>query len=190
MENAITMVERVAQERGMDSKAYLETLAAGPLSGMNREQAHVALGDIHRTGLCPLSDELLFLKKGGKYTTTIRYGGMTRLMRRKGITHVDVTYVTHEDGDVECRAVLGKTNEDGVVESFCRPEFLSECKQGNQVWEKYPRKMLGHRAVMQSARLACDINLPSADEYLEAGFVSPDKPQADGGGFKILGGAE
>lgn len=190
MSSVFTMVERVAQERGMAPKEYLEALAAGPFSGMSKDQMRVCCGDIHRTGLDPLSDELLFLKKGGKWTTTIRYGGMTRLMRRKGITHVDVTYVNHEDGDIECRAVLGKTNEDGTVESFCRPEFLSECKQGNEVWKKYPRKMLGHRAVMQSARLACDINLPSAEEYLDAGFVSPGKPQADGGGFKILGGAE
>ena len=185
--DAHKMVERVASERGMQTKEYLEALANGPLSGLDRQQFTVALGDIFRTGQDPLSEEILFLKKGGKVTTTERYGGTTKRMRREGITQVDVSYETLEDGDVACKATLGRIREDGQVETFSRTEFLSECRQNTGPWKQYPKKMLGHRAIMQAARLACSVNLPSAEEYMEAGF---EKADGAGDGLKILGGAE
>ena len=190
MSEAHKMIERVAAERGIDTQDYIDALVSGPLTGMTKTEMMVAFGDIHRTGLDPLSEEILFLKKGGKVTASIRYSGMTKLMRRAGITQVDVTYTDLEGGDIECRAVLGKTGEDGVTESFCRPEYLSECRQNTGPWKQYPRKMLGHRAVMQTARLACDINLPSADEYLEVGYKKQEEPdeEKEDDGFRIIGG--
>ena len=179
-------VEKVAGERGASSQEYLETLAAGPLAGFDRETFNRCLGDIYRTGLDPLSNELLFLKKGGKVTATEMYAGTTKRMRRDGITQVDVVYETLEDGDIACKAILGRVREDGHIETFSRTEYLSECQQQTGPWKQYPRKMLGHRAIMQTARLACSVNLPSAEEYLEAGFEKPN----GGEGLRILGGAD
>lgn len=168
----------VAQARGMTAEAYADLLKTSVLANFNGAEAAKAVGDIFRTNLDPLSDEIIFLRKGGSVTTAITYAGYTKIQRREGISQVATDYLTLEDGEVSCTATLGRYTELGL-ESFSRTEFLSECRRSTPVWKQMPKRMLGHRAIISATRLACGLNLPSAEELQEVGFSEPLPPTGD-----------
>ena len=175
----------VATARGMTPEAYADLLKDTVLSGFSQAEAAKAVGDIFRTNLDPLSEEVIFLRKGGAVTTAITYAGYTKIQRRDGISKVSTKYEDLEDGEVSCTATLGRYTPAGL-EEYSRTEFLSECRRGGPVWKQMPRRMLGHRAIISATRLACGINLPSAEELEEVGFTGTVEPGPTGDATEIV----
>lgn len=169
----LEQLRTVAEKGKQTPKQYGELLKQTVLTGMSPENAAIAIRDIARLELCPISKHLAFLMKGGKLQTGITVDGWYEIARREGITKIDRTYTTHEDGDVSCRVIVARPGEEGYVAE----DWLSEVKMNTPVWKKMPRRMLGHRAVIQALRSACGTYAcASAEELIDVGFTDQATP--------------
>lgn len=168
----------VAAQRRMTPTAYGELCKRTIFKDMSFEEIIQASGDIARYGLDPFSNQILFLPLHGKRQTCLTIDGWNAIAQRQGVVGVSISYETLEDGDVACTATVRKRGENGD-EEYSRTEFLSECRRNSKQWKEMPKRMLGHRAISSTYRVACGtLSIASAEEIQEAGFQQPSETQA------------
>ena len=149
----------------MSVSVYLEDLKAVYLKGFSEIQVRKVVGDIASLDLCPFEGQVLILQRAGKVETGVTLKGWMNLAQRRGISSVDTEYAECADGDISC---TGFVTVDGGT--FKRTEFLSECRRPTPIWKQMPKRMLGHRAVIQALRMACGGAAPVAEELADDGF--------------------
>lgn len=155
----------LAGRRKMAVDVYLEDLRAAYMKGLTEIQERKVIGDMVSLDLCPFEGQVLILQRSGKVETGVTLKGWMALAQRRGISSVDTEYQVMEDGDVSCTGIV--TVGDGT---FKRTEFLSECRRPTPIWKQMPKRMLGHRAVIQAIRMACGGAAPVAEELADDGF--------------------
>ena len=165
----------VAPQRRMTPVAFGEQLKRTIFKGMTVDEMIQASSDIARYGLDPFSNQILFLKLHGKMQTCLTVDGWNAVAQRQGVVGVSTSYETLEDGDISCKATVRKRGENGD-EEYSRTEFLSECRRSSKQWKDMPRRMLGHRAITSTYRVACGtLSIASAEELQESGFQRPSE---------------
>jgi len=155
----------LAAKRRMDLDVYVSDLATVYMRGFSEIQVRKVTGDIASLDLCPFEGQVLILQRAGKVETGVTLKGWMALAQRRGISSVDTEYAQSEDGDTCCTGIV--TVDGGT---FKRTEFLSECKRPTPIWKQMPKRMLGHRAVIQALRMACGGAAPVAEELTDDGF--------------------
>jgi len=158
-------LQDLASRRKMSVDVYLDDLRASYMAGLSEIQERKVIGDMASLDLCPFEGQVLVLQRSGKVETGVTLKGWMALAQRRGISSVDTEYQVMEDGDVCCTGIV--TVGDGT---FRRTEFLSECRRPTPIWKQMPKRMLGHRAVIQAIRMACGGAAPVAEELADDGF--------------------
>jgi len=163
----------LAARRKVNVSTYLADLRIAYLTGLSDIQERKVVGDLASLDLCPFEGQVLILQRSGKVETGVTLKGWMSLAQRRGISSVDTEYKVLEDGDVSCTGIV--TVGDGT---FKRTEFLSECRRPTPIWKQMPKRMLGHRAVIQAIRMCCG-SAPVAEELADDGFsqIGASAPQ-------------
>lgn len=122
-------------------------------------------------GLNPLTKEIYaFPKKGGGIQPIVGVDGWIKLMNRSdqfdGIEFSD----RWEGGNLiaTTAAISRKDRAKPIVVT----EYMAECSRGTEPWNKWPARMLRHKALMQCARVAFGFSgLMDEDEFDRSGMV-------------------
>lgn len=149
---------RLADKHGMDFKSLEAILIKTVIKvDASREEILAFIAVCDRYGLDPITKQVYAMKaKGGGLVPIVSVDGWATLVakdpRCDGFTFIENN---DENGflvSVTCRmGVVGRKIDTEVT------EYLSECKQSTQPWTSHPRRMLRHRALVQSARIVFGI---------------------------------
>lgn len=124
-------------------------------------------------GLNPLTKEIYaFPSKGGAVVPMISIDGWIRLMNEHP-QFDGIEFINHGNakGEVEAiEAIVYRKDRNRPVKVI---EYMAECKGNTQPWQKSPRRMLRHRALIQGVRIAFGFSGLSAegDEDIDGGTL-------------------
>jgi phage recombination protein Bet len=160
----------MAGKYNMEPAPFEQTLRGTvfPAAG-TREQFAAFLIVANQYGLNPVTKEIYaFPAKGGGIVPIVSIDGWLNIINShpqlNGIEfddHVDGAKVTA----ITCR-LWRKDREKPIVVT----EYLAECEKSTEPWQKWPRRMLRHKALIQCARYAFGF----------AGIVDPDEAERMG----------
>jgi phage recombination protein Bet len=157
----------MADRYGMRPDAFEATLRATvfPSTG-SREEFAAFLMVTKEYNLNPILREIYaFPKKGGGIQPIVSLDGWAKILNShpafdglEFVDHVEKGVVTA----ITCR--IHRKDRSHPIEAT---EYLAECFRGTEPWQKWPRRMLRHKALIQAARYAFGF----------AGIVDPDEAE-------------
>jgi len=165
-----SVLQTMATKYNMEPAAFEQTLRGTvfPAAG-TREQFAAFLLVANEYGLNPVTKEIYaFPAKGGGIVPIVSIDGWLNIINShpalNGIEfddHIDEGKVT----SITAR-IWRKDRDKPIVVT----EYLAECNRPTEPWQKYPRRMLRHKALIQCARYAFGF----------AGIVDPDEAERMG----------
>lgn len=193
MSNALTLV---AQNTAASEEEITEVISGMIVSAKNQHGATASKAEIAvvagvaaKYDLNPLVKEMAAFVSGGKLQVTVMIDGWYKMVNRQE-TFDGVEFDDHmTDGKltaITCRMYLTNRTRPVTV-----TEYLAECQKtgkGADVWNKWPSRMLRHKAYIQAARMAFGISEvvdpDEADRIKQAEpaqerDITPEKPIID-----------
>lgn len=163
-----SLITSMASQYGMEPKAFADTVKATcmPNTASNEEFA-AFLMVAKEYGLNPITREIYaFPKKGGGVQPIVGVDGWFNLIN----SHPQCDGIDFEDEfddkrnliAVKCSIYRKDRNRPTVV-----TEYMDECKRPTEPWQKWPKRMLRHKAAIQCARYAFGF----------AGIIDPDEAE-------------
>jgi hypothetical protein len=128
--------------------------------------------------LNPLVKEIYaFPAKGGGIQPVVSIDGWIKIItNHPDFDGMDHDYEINEEG--ECVSVTCKIYRKSKTRPISATEYLVECLMPTDVWRKYPRRMLRHKATIQAGRYAFGISgiidPDEADRYAAAKVIEKD----------------
>jgi phage recombination protein Bet len=163
----------------MEPAAFEATLRGTVCRGnITREEFAAFLLVAKEYRLNPLTREIFaFQAKGGGIQTVVSVDGWSRILNEQPAMD-GLDFEDHlEDGKltaITCRIYRKDRSVPTVV-----TEYMSECRRPVEVWNKWPARMLRHKALIQCARYAFGFSgLVDQDEYERGATASA--PQTSG----------
>jgi phage recombination protein Bet len=160
-----SVVQFMAARYGMDRRAFEATLKATVVpAGVSNEQLAAFLLVAKDYNLNPITKEIYaFPAKGGGVQPIVGIDGWCNIINSRaemdGMEFQDIM----TDGKltaVTCR--IFRKDRAKPVETT---EYMDECKRSTEPWQKWPARMLRHKALIQCARYAFGFS----------GIVDPDE---------------
>lgn len=163
-----SLIATMAAAYNMDPKAFADTVRATcmPHNATNEEFA-AFLMVAKDYGLNPISREIYaFPKKGGGIQPIVGIDGFLNIINSHpqcdGIETVENMGGKGEVVSVTCTIHRKDRNRPTVV-----TEYMEECKRPTEPWQKWPKRMLRHKATIQCARYAFGF----------AGIIDPEEAE-------------
>lgn len=169
-----TLIGRMAAKASLDATRYVATLRATVMPSkteVSNEQLAAFLSVADHYDLNPLIKEIYaFPGKGGGIVPVVSVDGWISLINRQqqndGVAFDDEL---DESGTnliaVTCRIFRKDRSHPTEV-----TEYMAECRRDTDVWKKWPRRMLRHKALIQCARIAFGLS----------GIYDPDEAERMG----------
>lgn len=150
-----TLTEIMASRYDMDRDNFVKTIKATcmPSNASNEElAAFLMVANEHH--LNPITREIYaFPKKGGGIQPIVGIDGwMTLINLHPQFDGMEFEDVHDKAGDlsaITCRIYRKDRNHPVAV-----TEYMEECKRPTEPWQKWPARMLRHKAAIQAARYA------------------------------------
>lgn len=127
--------------------------------------------------LNPLVSEIFAFKAQGKMKVIVSVDGWIKIINR----HPDFNGMEYKDEKDENNNIVSITciiHKKSITHPVSVTEYLSECKGTTKPWEKWPARMLRHKATSQCARYAFGIsNIVDPDEgerMKDGGLLQPE----------------
>ena len=181
MSKALTVI---AQNTGTTEEEITDVLRGMIVSAKNQHNAQATNAELAViTGVCatyglnPLVKECAAFISGGKLQIVVMIDGWYKLVNRQP-DYDGVEFEDHfnDKGDLvstTCKMYL-KTRGRPV----CVTEYLTECRDPkSSVWQKWPARMLRHKAFIQAARMAFGISEVVDDD--EAARITGARQEKD-----------
>jgi phage recombination protein Bet len=165
-EQRLSVIATMANQYGMRADAFEATLRATVVpKACTREEFAAFCLVAKEYKLNPILREIYAIpKKGGGIQPVVGVDGWYSIMNEHpqfdGIEFEDLLDDRGAFAAVTCR-IWRKDRSRPIVVT----EYLSECKQGTEPWQKWPRRMTRHKAGIQCARIAFGFS----------GIVDPDE---------------
>ena len=148
-------LETLASRLQIQPAELKSTLVKTVFAGCRTESEFLALIIVaNEYGLNPLTKEIYaFPAKGGGVVPMVSIDGWIRIMNEHPqYDGIDFNYQLDEKGNVEAiESVIYRKDRTRPTKVL---EWLDECKRNTDPWNKSPKRMLRHRALMQGARVA------------------------------------
>lgn len=126
-------------------------------------------------GLNPLTKEIYaFPAKGGGIVPMVSVDGWIRLMNEHpAFDGIEFNYHDDAKGDTQAvEAIIYRKDRTRPVKVI---EYMAECKGSTGPWQKSPRRMLRHRALIQGVRVAFGFSGIAADgdeDVIDGGTIT------------------
>lgn len=161
-----TAIEAMASRLLVTPKTLQDTLSKTVFSACRTNEEFVALVVVsNEFGLNPLLKEIYaFPTKGGGIQPMVSIDGWIRLMNEHPqFDGIEFIYHPDEKNGIEAiEAVIYRKDRNHPIKVI---EYLEECKRNTDPWNKSPRRMLRHRALIQCVRVAFGFSgIASEDE--------------------------
>lgn len=148
-------LEAMAQRLEITPAGLKKTLLSTVFAECKNEEQFMALIVVANAyGLNPLTKEIYaFPAKGGGIVPMVSVDGWIRLMNEHpAFDGIEFEYTLDPKGDtVAIEAIVYRSDRTRPVKVM---EFMTECKGNTIPWQKSPRRMLRHRALIQGVRVA------------------------------------
>lgn len=165
-EQRTSVIATMAETYGMRADAFEQTLRATVVpKACTREEFAAFVLVARQYKLNPITREIYAIpKKGGGIQPVVGVDGWYSITN----DHPQFDGIEFEDHEDEKGALVSITCRiwrKDRSRAIAVTEYLSECKQPSEPWQKWPRRMLRHKAAIQSARVAFGFS----------GIVDPDE---------------
>jgi phage recombination protein Bet len=163
-----TLIGAMASAYNMEPKAFADTVRATCLpNNASNEEFAAFLMVAKEYGLNPITREIYaFPKKGGGIQPIVGVDGWFNLINsHPQCDGIDFTDEFDDKGSltsVTCSIYRKDRGRPTVV-----TEYMDECKRPTEPWQKWPKRMLRHKAAIQCARYAFGF----------AGIIDPDEAE-------------
>ena len=194
MSNALALV---AQNTGASQEEIKEVLSGMIVSAKNQHgsvatnaELAIVTGVAAKYDLNPLVKEMAAFVSGGKLQVTVMIDGWYKMVNRQP-TFDGVEFDDHMDANGKLTAITCRMYLTNRTRPVTVTEYLAECRKtgnGADVWNKWPSRMLRHKAYIQAARMAFGISEvvdPDEAERIKENEptqerdVTPEKPVID-----------
>jgi phage recombination protein Bet len=148
-----SVIVRMAQRFQMDPVAFERTIKATCIPGsgnVSNEQfaAFLLVADQH--GLNPLTKEIYaFPSKGGGIVPIVGIDGWYKLAN----AHPQFDGIQFEDS-ADGHAITARVYRKDRSHPIEATEYMVECHRKTEPWDRWPRRMLRHKAAIQAIRAA------------------------------------
>ncbi|WP_455466431.1 phage recombination protein Bet [Bartonella sp. B39] len=145
----------ISQKYGFSEQEFRKTIIKTCISHNFSDEEFAAFISVANTyGLNPLTKEIYALpKRGGGIIPVVSIDGWIKIIKSNpkfdGMTFQDQLDNNGNLIAIKC-AIRLKEIKDPIEVT----EYLNECKQKTDPWQKYPARMLRHKATIQCARYA------------------------------------
>lgn len=162
MSNALAVI---AQNTGASVEDITDVLRGMIVSAKNQHGAQATNAELAIvTGVCatyglnPLVKECSALVTGGKLSVVVMVDGWYKMVNRRpefdGVEFDDKFDDKGNLASITCRMFIK-----GRERPVCVTEYMAECRDPkSSVWQKWPGRMLRHKAYIQCARMAFGIS--------------------------------
>ncbi len=164
MSNALALV---AQNTGASQEEIKEVLSGMIVSAKNQHgsvatnaELAIVTGVAAKYDLNPLVKEMAAFVSGGKLQVTVMIDGWYKMVNRQP-TFDGVEFDDHIDANGKLSAITCRMYLTNRTRPVTVTEYLAECRKtgnGADVWNKWPSRMLRHKAYIQAARMAFGIS--------------------------------
>ena len=187
----------VAQNTGASQEEIKEVLSGMIVSAKNQHgsvatnaELAIVTGVAAKYDLNPLVKEMAAFVSGGKLQVTVMIDGWYKMVNRQP-TFDGVEFDDHMDANGKLTAITCRMYLTNRTRPVTVTEYLAECRKtgnGADVWNKWPSRMLRHKAYIQAARMAFGISeIVDPDEAdrikesepAQARDITPEKPAFD-----------
>ena len=151
-----SLIETMSASYSMDPQAFAKTVRATCMPQNSTDEEFAAfLLVAHQHRLNPVTREIYaFPKKGGGIQPIVGIDGWMTLIN----SHPNFDGMEFDDNldnkgniaSITCRIYRKDRTRPVVV-----TEYMEECKRPTEPWQKWPARMLRHKAAIQGARYAC-----------------------------------
>ena len=179
MSNALAVI---AQNTGASVEDITDVLRGMIVSAKNQHGAQATNAELAIvTGVCatyglnPLVKECAAFVSGGRLSVVVMVDGWYKMVnRRPEFDGVEFDDKFDDKGSllsITCRMFIK-----GRERPVCVTEYMAECKDPkSSVWQKWPARMLRHKAYIQCARMAFGISEVIDDD--EASRIAANSPR-------------
>lgn len=178
MSNALAVI---AQNTGASVEDITDVLRGMIVSAKNQHGAQATNAELAIvTGVCatyglnPLVKECAAFVSGGKLSVVVMVDGWYKMVNRRpefdGVEFDDKFDDKGNLSSITCRMFIK-----GRERPVCVTEYMAECRDPkSSVWQKWPGRMLRHKAYIQCARMAFGISEVIDDD--EASRITASSP--------------
>ena len=178
MSNALAVI---AQNTGASVEDITDVLRGMIVSAKNQHGAQATNAELAIvTGVCatyglnPLVKECAAFVSGGKLSVVVMVDGWYKMVNRRP-EFDGVEFDDKFDANGNLTAITCLMFIKGRERPVCVTEYMSECKDTkSSVWQKWPARMLRHKAYIQCARMAFGITEIIDDD--EASRIAANSP--------------
>ena len=179
MSNALAVI---AQNTGASVEDITDVLRGMIVSAKNQHGAQATNAELAIvTGVCatyglnPLVKECAAFVSGGKLSVVVMVDGWYKMVNRRpefdGVEFDDKFDDKGNLASITCRMFIK-----GRERPVCVTEYMAECRDPkSSVWQKWPGRMLRHKAYIQCARMAFGISEVIDDD--EASRIAANSPR-------------
>lgn len=156
--NKKNALERMADRLDLSPAVLTDTLKKTAFAACKTNEQFVSAVMVANTyGLNPILKEMsVFVGSGGSVIPVLMVDGWIKIVsRQKNFDGVDLVENKDESGSVV--SLTAKMYVKDRSHPVVVTEYMSECKRSTPAWDKWPIRMLRHKAYIQAARLAFGI---------------------------------
>lgn len=172
-----TALEALSSRLNVSPGALTSTLKSTVFKGASNEEFVALVIVSNAYGLNPLLKEIFaFPAKGGGIIPVVSVDGWIRIINEHpAFDGIEFNDIVDEDGKLYAiESVIYRNDRSRPIKVT---EYMDECKGTGPAWQKTPKRMLRHRALIQGGRVAFGFSGIYAED--EAGHVGT--VQQDGG---------
>ena len=179
MSNALAVI---AQNTGASVEDITDVLRGMIVSAKSQHGAQatnaemaIVTGVCATYGLNPLVKECAAFVSGGKLSVVVMVDGWYKLVNRRP-EFDGVEFDDKFDANGNLTAITCRMYIKGRERPVCVTEYMAECRDPkSSVWQKWPGRMLRHKAYIQCARMAFGISEVIDDD--EASRITANSPR-------------
>lgn len=163
-----SLIASMAAERSMEPAIFAKTVKATCMPGnVSDEEFAAFLMVAQRYGLDPITKEIYaFPKKGGGIQPIVGIDGWMNLINSN--PHTDGLEFRDDFTEAgELVAITAIIHRKDRKHPTMVTEYMEECKRPTEPWQKWPARMLRHKAAIQCARYAFGF----------AGIIDPEEAE-------------
>jgi phage recombination protein Bet len=163
----------MAKKYNMEPSAFEQTLRATVVPhNTSREQFAAFLVVANEYGLNPLTKEIYaFPARNGGIQPIVSIDGWCNLINSHPMCN-GIEFDDHLDENGRVTSITARIWRKDRDKPIIVTEYMAECHRPTEPWQKWPRRMLRHKALIQCARYAFGF----------AGIVDPDEAERMGAG--------
>lgn len=161
-----SVIVSMADQYGMRADAFEATLRATVVpKACTREEFAAFILVAREYKLNPILKEIYAIpKKGGGIQPIVGVDGWYNIMNKHPQFDA-LDFEDHRDERGNVIAITCRIYRKDRSRPICVTEYMDECKQPSEPWQRWPRRMLRHKAAIQAARVAFGFS----------GIVDPDE---------------